>query len=604
MNMKKTLVPLLLLLALSCTNGKNKGQSFYEEGGHSIPAWFEDGKFGMFIHWGPYSILGGEWNGKRIKQGDIAEWIMQRFQIPLEEYRKVAATFNPTEFDAREWVALVKNAGMKYIVITAKHHDGFAMYDSEVSDYNIVDYTPFGRDPLRELSEACAAAGIKFCVYYSHREDWEHPYAYGNFWDYDISQTNLDTMDHPGLFRQYLDKKAIPQLRELLTNYGPLGIVWFDRGMYTQEQGKEFADLVHTIQPKCLVNGRVGHYDKELLGDYQSLTDNGMPVGGIEEYWETPQTLNDTWGYSKFDQNWKSSEEIIRRLVSVVSKGGNYLLNVGPTGEGIIPKPSVDILTKVGQWIQQNSESIYATSPSPFPYELSWGFSTLKGNKIYLHVFDWPKKGILKLKGLRNPIRKAYMLGYSSEPLKVERKNNNQLRIMLPQEPTDDINSVTVLEISGKPDVAPFVIQQKAKESILLDYLTASTMGKAVKRFNRKGESGHFHISKMQGPEDAIEWHIQLNDPGPYDVFITYAAIPGWENSRYIVASHNETIKSTVKSTSGWYEYKTERIGRINLLDREKTSMRLYPENQLDHYLMYFKSIELVPVENDVFDSE
>ncbi len=342
----------------------------------TLPEWFSGGKFGMFIHWGPYSVLGGEWNGRRIEPGDIAEWIMQRFQIPVAEYRKVAASFHPDRFDAREWVALAKKAGMTYLIITAKHHDGFAMFDSEASGYNIVDHARFGRDPLKELSEACAEAGIKFGVYYSHREDWDHPYAYGNTWDFDSSQTSLDTMDHPELFRKYLDDKALPQLRELLTRYGPLGIVWFDRGMYTPEQGREFADLVHALQPGCLVNGRVGHYDQELLGDYQSLTDNGMPVGGIEEAWETPQTLNDTWGYSRFDQNWKSAGDVIKRMVAIVSKGGNYLLNVGPTGEGVIPAPSVDVLKSVGAWMDKNKSSVRQ--------KLNPIASEIKGKKVLL----------------------------------------------------------------------------------------------------------------------------------------------------------------------------------------------------------------------------
>lgn len=397
----RTLFLLFCFLLVSCAPDPQQEAGSGEQA-HNNPAWFKDDKFGMFIHWGPYSILGGEWNGQRIEQGDIAEWIMLRFQIPVEEYRAIAATFNPTGFDAREWVSLAKKTGMKYIIITAKHHDGFAMFDSRVSDYNIVDFTPFKRDPLRELAEACAEAGIKFGVYYSHREDWEHPYAYGNFWDFDSSQTNLDTMDHPELFRRYLDEKSIPQLTELLTEYGPLGVVWFDRGMYTQEQGQEFADLVHNLQPGTLVNGRVGHYDKELLGDYQSMTDNGMPIGGIEEYWETPQTLNDTWGYSKSDSNWKTPDEVIRRLVTIVSKGGNYLLNVGPTGQGVIPNPSINVLNAVGDWMQRNSESIYGTSPSPFPYELPWGYSTRKSNRLFLHVFDWPGNGQLNLAGLNN----------------------------------------------------------------------------------------------------------------------------------------------------------------------------------------------------------
>jgi len=503
--MKSTCVCVLFLLCLACSpKNSGVGPDAAAAKTAALPEWFSGGKFGMFIHWGPYSVLGGEWNGKRIGQGDIAEWIMQLFRIPVAEYRKVAAAFNPAQFQAREWVALAKNAGMKYIIITAKHHDGFAMYDSEVSGYNIVDYTKFGRDPLKELAEACAEAGIKFCVYYSHREDWENPYAYGNTWDFKTSQASLDTMDHPELFRKYLDDKAIPQLKELLTRYGPLGIVWFDRGMYTQEQGKEFADLVHALQPDCLVNGRVGHYDQELLGDYQSLTDNGMPVGGIEEAWETPQTLNDTWGFSKFDQNWKSAGDIVKRMVTIVSKGGNYLLNVGPTGEGLIPGPSVNILKSVGAWMDKNSESIYGTSPSPFPGELPWGFCTRKGDLLYLHVFDWPADGFLKLEGLNNRIRKASLLTDRAETLKVNRDESGRWLISLPESQPDPIDSVVVLQIAGAPDIDPLVVQQKTGEPVGLDYLTASTQGKAVKRFNRKGEEGQFHISKMEGPEDVI----------------------------------------------------------------------------------------------------
>ncbi len=592
----KTLYPFLCILLVSCTPSAHD-QTGSGDQAQNIPAWFEDGKFGMFIHWGPYSVLGGEWQGQRIEQGDIAEWIMLRFQIPVEECRRISATFNPTEFDAREWVSLAKNTGMKYIIITSKHHDGFAMYDSRVSDYNIVDYTPFNRDPIGELSEACAEAGIKFGVYYSHREDWEHPYAYGNFWDFDSSQTNLDTMDYPDLFRRYLDEKAIPQLTELLTEYGPLGVVWFDRGMYTQEQGREFADLVHTLQPGTLVNGRVGHYDKELLGDYQSMTDNGMPIGGIEEYWETPQTLNETWGYSRHDNNWKTPDEIIRRLVTIVSKGGNYLLNVGPTGEGVIPSPSVEILTAVGDWMQENSESIYGTSPSPFPYELPWGYCTRTGNRLFLHVFDWPEGGRLSLSGLNNEIETAYSLLEPEVALSVDRGETDDITIGLPAEPPDAINSVFVLEIAGDPDIDPYIVAQNEDGSFLLDYLSASTSGNAQKRFNRRGESGHFHISKMQAPEDAVEWHVEVNTPGFYHVDITYAARPGWEDARYVVEMGRERIEGSVLSTEGWYEYKTERIGQLDINRAGRAVVKIYPGATLNHYLMYFNRIELLPAD-------
>jgi len=591
----------IVLLCLACC-AKNSAVRADGAGAKtaSLPEWFSGGKFGMFIHWGPYSALGGEWRGQRIEHGDIAEWIMQRFQIPVAEYRKVAAAFDPIKFNAREWVALAKNAGMRYLVITAKHHDGFAMFDSEVSDYNIVDFTKFGRDPLKELAEACAEAGIKFGVYYSHREDWDHPYAYGNTWDFATSQSSLDTMDHPELFRKYLDDKALPQLRELLTRYGPLGIVWFDRGMYTPEQGQEFADLVHALQPDCLVNGRVGHYDQELLGDYQSLTDNGMPVGGIEEAWETPQTLNDTWGFSKFDENWKSPGDVIRRLVAIVSKGGNYLLNVGPTGEGVIPGPSVEILKSVGEWMGRNGESIYGTGPSPFPGQLPWGFCTRKGDLLYLHVFDWPADGLLKLEGLNNRIRKAYILTDKAGTLKVRRDESGRWLITLPASRPDAIDPVVVAQIAGPPDIDPLVVQQRGGEPVVLDYLTASTRGRAVKRFNRKGEEGQFHISKMRGPGDVIEWHVKVADPGLYDLTVTYAARPGWDDGRYRVSAGQEQVSAAVRSSPGWYEYKAEKIGRMRVPKKGEILVRLYPEHQLDHDLMSFRSLELVPTEKRV----
>jgi alpha-L-fucosidase len=482
------------------------------------------------------------------------------------------------------------------MIFTAKHHDGFAMFDSDVSDYNIADWARFGRDPIRELAEACAEAGIRFGVYYSHREDWDHPYAYGNTWDFETSQTNLDTMDSPALFRRYLDEKAIPQLKELLTGYGPIGIVWFDRGLYTQEQGREFVELVHTLQPGCLVNGRVGHYDQELLGDYQSLTDNGMPAGGIEEYWETPQTMNDTWGYSRFDSNWKSPREIVRRLVSVVSKGGNYLLNVGPTGEGLFPGPAVEILAEVGKWIRENGESIYGTAPSPFPREIPWGACTAKGNRLYLHVFERPADGSLELTGLRNRIESARPLAAPDIRLEIQTGKGRPPSVLLPPSLPGGLDLVVAVDLDGEPDVEPFIIRQEVGRPVLLDYLTAATTGKAVKRFNRKGESGQFHISKMRGPDDRIEWRAEIVSPGRYEVLITYAAIRGWENGGYVFEAAGEKIPGRVYSSDGWYEYRTERIGRIDLKARGVQIFRIYPEKPLGHSLMYFKSLELVPV--------
>ena len=547
-------------------------------------SWFKEAKFGMFIHWGPYSMMAGEWNGKKLPVGDNCEWIMQRLKIPREQYREAAKRFNPVKFDADAWAELAARTGMKYVVLTAKHHDGFAMYHSKVSPYNIVDHTPFKRDPLKELAEACRRRGLKFCIYYSHREDWDEPFAYGNTWDFDfVPEENLEQFE-----RRYLERKAKPQLRELMTNYGPLGLVWFDRGLYTQQEGREFADLVWDAQPYCLVNGRVGNYNKELLGDYQNMSDNGMPIGGIEEYWETPQTLNETWGYSRFDEKWKQPSEVIRRLVEIVSRGGNYLLNIGPTGEGVVPQPSVDILEAVGRWVRTNGESVYDTTASPF-HELPWGYCTVKGSTLYLHVFRWPEGGVLQLDGLHNAARSARLLAKADVTLRVE-KDGKRLTVTLPETPLDPVDTVVVVELDGAPRVDPPVAQQMRDGSIALDYLRAITAGKAVKRFNRKG---NFHISKWTDPADTISWIVDVARPGTYSVEITYAANPEWQGQPYRVQLADQQVDATVDATGDWYQYKTLAIGSLTFSAPGRHTLVIGPSKSLDNDLMYFQGVSL-----------
>jgi alpha-L-fucosidase len=544
--------------------------------------WFRNDKFGMFIHWGPYSLLAGEWKGHRVPVGSEAEWIMQRFNIPAKEYREMARGLHPIHFNATEWVGLAKRAGMKYLVITAKHHDGFAMYHSRASQYNIVDWAGFQRDPLQELSEACAAAGIRFCVYYSHREDWDDPDGYGNNWDYDRSQKN---------FERYLERKSKPQLRELLTNYGPLGLIWFDRGMDTREHALQFVNLVRTLQPSCLINGRVGGYGEELLGDYQDLNDNGMPTGGLEEYWETPQTLNTTWGYSKFDQQWKSPGNVIQRLVEIVSKGGNYLLNIGPMADGTVPAPSVQTLEKVGPWMRQNGESIYGTSACPLP-EAPWGRCTVKGRKIYFHVFSWPGDAVLRISGFDAEVAGAYLLAEPSRKLPIAREHGG-IALSLPARCPDEIDTVVVLELGGPLLVDPPIVTQGSDSPFELDYLKAVTAGRAVKRFNRAGK---FHISKWTGPHDSVAWHLLVSQTGRYKVTIRYSARKAWENRRYIVAIGGQSLTGVVGATGEGYQYKTFDLGYVQIPKAGEYTLSIRPAEDSDQYLMYFQSLLLEPV--------
>ncbi len=368
--------------------------------------WWRDAGFGMFIHWGPSSVPAGVYKGEDVN--GAAEWIMFSAKIPVEEYEKFPPQFNPKKFDAKEWVRIAKEAGMKYIVITSKHHDGFAMWDSDVSEYDIIDATPYDKDVLKELARECEAAGIKFCFYHSIL-DWHHPLANGS------------------TFPEYRDDYLKPQLKELLTDFGDIGVLWFDGEWipeWTEEQGVDLYNFVRSLQPDIIINNRVGkgrqgmqgmNKEGEYVGDF-GTPEQEILEGASDLDWESCMTMNTSWGYKKNDDNWKSAETLIHNLVDIAAKGGNYLLNVGPTEEGLIPQPSVERLAEMGEWMKVNGEVIYGTEKFATYAEQDIVRYTRNGAAVYATFLEWPGKSFTLKYAKPEAGRDILLLGYN-QPL-------------------------------------------------------------------------------------------------------------------------------------------------------------------------------------------
>ncbi len=426
--------------------------------------WFRDARFGMFIHWGLYSIPAGEWQDKT----GYGEWFLEETHTPVSQYEKYAEQFNPTKFNATNWVRAAKAAGVKYIVITSKHHDGFAMYPSDLTDWSL-KRTPFQRDPLAELAAACKAEGITFCLYHSIM-DWHHPdWGQRRAWNDVATNAPAPDMDRYVTFMK-------GQLKELLTGFGPIGLLWFDgqwESCWNKERGDDLYRYVRSLQPNIIVNNRVskpannaagGFVHSDGMGDYGTPEQTIPPSGfgpGVD--WESCMTMNDHWGYNKNDHNWKSTQTLVRNLIDCASKGGNYLLNVGPTAEGLIPDASLERLKQIGDWMQLNGETVYGSSASPFSRKLPWGRCTMKTTSdltlLYLHVFDWPADGELIVRGLKSKVSKAYLLTEKSRKLSAKTSKDGVL-VKVPAKAGNNISTTVVLEIKGPVSVeaAPKIV--------------------------------------------------------------------------------------------------------------------------------------------------
>ena len=464
--MKSINILIIVLIVFSSSCGKKQKKepeqtiNYLEESKEAFDQrieWWRDARFGMFIHWGVYAIPAGMYNGEEVP--GIGEWIMKRGKIPVDQYEAMAKSWNPTQFDADSWVKLMKNAGMKYMVITSKHHDGFALWDSEVSDYNIVDYTPNDTDILRELSDACKKYGIRFGLYHSIM-DWHHPKAQRNYY---MGGKENEVTENKEDFADYYENYLKPQLKELIENYDP-EIMWFDGEwvkVYTHEQGQDLYQYVRSLKPDILINNRVDKGRKSMQGmnkdDMQYAGDFGTPEQEILEGtssmdWESCMTMNDTWGFKKNDDNWKSTELLVHNLVDVAAKGGNYLLNIGPKADGTIPQPSVERLKAIGEWLTINGEAIYGTdklSSDNYKQGELIRFTRKKGENLLYGITLEKPEGEINFKYLKpDEGSEVFLLGYD-QPLEWNYTDKG-LTVSIPADATEGLDHAWVFKVTGE----------------------------------------------------------------------------------------------------------------------------------------------------------
>jgi alpha-L-fucosidase len=529
--------------------------------------WYREAKVGMFIHWGLYSVIGQR------------EWARLRDEIPDEEYRAIAERFNPVNFDADQWVRLAKRAGMRWITITAKHHDGFAIYPSEADGFDI-EATPFGRDPLAELRQACDRHGLKLGFYYSQYQDWDHPNGGYAFWTYPGKTS--------GGFTKYMEEKAVPQVMELMERYSPF-LFWFDTPEHlSPEESMRFRRVVHETSPGTMVNGRIGHG----LGDYWNVGDNAVPSQPYGEVWETPMTTTGSWGWRGADHPLRPRplKEVIQNLSKVVSYGGNVLLNVGPSPEGLIGEYEQELFGKLGEWLEVNGEAIYGTGMSPF-YDSDY-VCTTKPGKLYFHLFEWPEEGFW-IERLRNEIGSAFLLADGNR-LEVKREEGGVV-VSLPREAPDKNSSILVVEIEGDPDVENSYRTNDADRSITIPAAEIVPVNERFGRFNdstgvlavlrtsRSLQNGQFHVAK----------------PGRYKVVVEQAA-DAFQNEVYWVRINYQKLNIRVRDTGSLSRFVEVEAGVVEFEGAGVYNLTLQPRDywiETDQVLVYLRSLRLVPEE-------
>lgn len=519
--------------------------------------WLAEDRFGMFIHWGLYSAAEGIWKGERLRHpNNYAEWIRYRNRIGSEEYAALAKRFDWESIDPEDWVLLAKKAGMKYIVITAKHHDGIAIWDSQVDSFTLPKLSGSKRDVIKEIAEACKKHHIKLCFYYSHWIDWQHPYG----WNHNQELVGKVTNEQ---YNHYWQEKVIPQVRELLSNYGEIAMMWFDmwipyqQSIVQKEQLIQLAELIHDLQPKCIINSRLGLPVESEYVDFETLGDNEFGSAYTEHIWETPGTIAHSWGYNALENEWKSTNQIFQSLINNASLNGSYTLNVGPRANGEVPYEGVERLTTVGNWLSQYGQSIYHTTGLELrSSQHDWGRLTVnrKEKTIYLHVYNWPLDGILRVTGLKNKPKKVELMNGSSFTGLTSHQYGPLLSIQCPKDPADPYVSVVKLTMD---DIA--IDKDVVGE--------ASFGGFSLNAKNTLSDSIHFLGFDGTKPDrlvlkanEQLNWKLFLPKAGTYKICASVYNGSGKEVelslkiggiNRKVVSKPNGKI--TVEPNQNWY---------------------------------------------------
>lgn len=558
--------------------------------------WWRDARFGMFIHWGIYSKPGGEWKGKTVN--GYSEHLMRKEKITRAEYLDLAHTFNPEHFNAEEWILNAKKAGMRYFIITAKHHDGFAMYDSKVSDFNVVKQTPFKRDPMAELAASAKKHGMKFGFYYSHAFDWEDPNAPGNDWEYnnpggDQLLGGADWFDsHPEWLPKavkYVDEKSIPQIKELITRYHP-DILWFDTPhKLPLSENLRILKAIRETDPDIVVNGRLARDGQGNYGDYANTGDRPAELRTVEGDAEAIPTTNESYGYSKNDHSHKSAQFFIRLLANSASRGSNLLMNIGPKGDGSFDQRDKQILDSVGNWLGKNGAAIYGTERSVLPIP-AWGVSTQKGRTTYLHVFNWPKDGKLIVGGLKTDVKTAYFLtDPAKKALNLKRLDASAIEIGLPQKANDPSDVVIALELKAKVETeGERLIASDISSNRFLAF-DADLHGKGFGFGD--GKTDRYFVNNWKSKDAYLSWDLRSLGPANYSVVVKYIADAAGAYA-FSLGDFKQTAQITPAAKNGVV---SQELGTASL-NKGKYQISIKPVDMKGTELMKLLEVQLIPV--------